>query len=96
MFGTIFDIKKTCINPIHMIKNSTRQQVEVLLKHSMWKLNSEELFITHCYFGFFDHRAMTKEEIGKKLGFDSKQVNSQLHTIMRKLVGSNEHGSIAA
>ena len=75
---------------------STRQQVEVLLKHSMWKLNSEELFITHCYFGFFDHRAMTKEEIGRKLGIDSKQVISQLHTIMRKLVGRIEYGPFAA
>lgn len=79
-----------------MKQNSTRQQVEVLLKHSVWKLDSEELFITHCYFGFCDHREMTKEEIGRMLGICPKQVNSQLHRIMRKLVGPIKYGPFAA
>ena len=79
-----------------MKQNSTKQHIKALLKQSSRKLNSYELFITHCYFGFCDHKEMTKEEIGRMLGIDPKQVNYQLHIIMRKLVGHNEYGPIAA
>ena len=46
---------------MYMIKNSIKQQVKALLKQYSWKLTSEEIFITHCYFGFCDHTIMTAE-----------------------------------
>lgn len=79
-----------------MKQNSTKQKIRALLKKSGSKLSSEELFITHCYFGFFDNISMPSEEIGRMLGLDSKQVNCRLNNIMRKLVGSFEQKSIAA
>lgn len=79
-----------------MTKNSTKQQVNALLKQYSWKLTSEEIFITHCYFGFFDHRIMTADVIGKMLGKDRKYVNKQLNKIFRKLVGPIQFGPLAA
>lgn len=79
-----------------MKRNSTKQKIKALLNKSGWKLSSEELFITHCYFGFFDNNAMSSEEIGRMLGLYTKQVNRRLNNIMRKLVGSLEYKPIAA
>ena len=79
-----------------MTKNSIKQQVKSLLKQYSWKLTSEEIFITHCYFGFFDHRIITADEIGKMLGKDRKYVNKQLNKIFRKLVGPIQFGPLAA
>ena len=81
---------------IRMKKNSTKQQVKALLKQYSWKLTSEEIFITHCYFGFFDHTIMTAEVIGKMLGKDRKYVNRQLNNTFRKLVGPIQFGPLAA
>jgi len=79
-----------------MIHNSTKQKVRNLLKQYSWKLTHEEILITHCYLGFFDNREMTKEEIGKLLHIDPKQVNTQLHTIFIKLVGRKKRFRLAA
>lgn len=79
-----------------MKKNPTKQQVNALLKQYSWKLTSEEIFITHCYFGFFDHTIMTAEVIGKMLGKDRKYVNKQLNKIFRKLVEPIQFGPLAA
>lgn len=79
-----------------MKKNSTKQQVNALLKQYSWNLTSEEIFIIHCYFGFFDHRIMTADVIGEMLGKDRKYVNKQLNKIFRKLVGPIQFGPLAA
>ena len=79
-----------------MKKNSTKQQVKALLKQYSWKLTSKEIFITHCYFGFFDHTIMTAEVIGKMLGKDRKYVNRQLNNTFRKLVEPIQFGHLAA
>ena len=81
---------------MYMIKNSIKQQVKALLKQYSWKLTSEEIFITHCYFGFCDHTIMTAEVIGKMLGKDRKYVNRQLNKTFRKLVGPIQFGPLAA
>ena len=79
-----------------MKQNSIKQQVKALLKQYSWKFTSEEIFITHCFFGFFNHRIMTAEVIGKMLGKDRKYVNRQLNKIFRKLVGPIQFGPLAA
>ena len=79
-----------------MKQNPIKQQVKALLKQYSWKLTYEEIFITHCYFGFCDHRNMTAEEIGEMLGKDRKYVNKQLNRIFRKLARANEYWPLAA